>query len=112
MTDVVIHTSGVHESVAPPKEDISIQDQKGYDAEPSISSRKDNNDGAKLGVTKSNHKIRLHSEVQHKEIAVPLERRTSLPSLNDSHKDKEEEEMKVDIGYMYDLAFQRQNNES
>jgi len=111
VTDVVIHTSGVHESVAPPKEEISCQDQKGYDAEPSVSSRTDTDDGTNLSVTKSNHKTRLHSEVQHKETVAPLERRTSLPSLNDSHKEKEEE-MKVDIGYMYDLAFQRQNNES
>ena len=104
-----MHVSGVHGSDTPPKANATAHDEVAGNAGAIFGNSNDNNGDIKDNDKKGNHTRRLYSEVYQKETVAPLEKTSSLPRLGSSQKD---EEMKVDIGYMYKLAFQRQNTDN
>ena len=110
ITDVVIHTSDVHDSETPPRSEISDQKKVIDETGQSLCNSKESNGDTRLGDEKGNHPRRLYSEVLQKEAVTSLEKTMSLPNLDGKQKEKGDEDMTVNIGYMYDLAFQRQTS--
>ena len=109
ITEAVVHSSVVHESDATPKVELSNQEEKQDESTFSdMHEAKDDNDEKDMMENKQIK--RLHSEMHHKDASATLEKTTSLPNLADNQKEAEDDEVKVDVGYMYDLAFQRQNS--
>ena len=112
VTDVVVHSSETHQSDTHPS-DTQLKDnldkkEKREDVHGEACSNDDKN--TENASQPPSHIIRLHSELHRKEGVALTERTASLPNLADNQKEEDDEEVKVDVGYMYDLAFKRQES--
>ena len=109
---VVIHVSGNHEPESIPEKEQEVN-AHGSNSENS----KDNSSDdlfrkchSDASAFKKPQMQRLHSEMGAKNQTGLQEKTSSLPNLFDAENHDESEDVKVDIGYMYDLAFQRQKS--
>ena len=96
VTDVVVHTNNHR---------IESQDREENSGRHLTVTEDENSDGCEI---KPMH--RMHSEIHARKPKYLEEKTISMPDLAHKLTTVEDEEVKVDVGFMYDLAFQRQNS--